>query len=71
MDNVNRLFVLAFENGEDRLPFSKYYTPTVVIKDYNVLIVQKPFFDIPIKNKEGTYQAINELIRNSDYTTIQ
>ena len=68
-DNVNRLFVLAFKNEEDRLPFSNYYTRTVEIKDYNVLIDQKPFFDIPIKNKEETYQAITELIRSSDYTT--
>ena len=37
-DNRNRLFVLAFENEEDRLSFSKYYTPAVEIKDYNVLI---------------------------------
>ena len=53
---VNRLFVLAFENEEDRSSFSKYYTPTIEIKDYNVLIDQKPFFEIPIKNKEETYQ---------------
>ena len=37
-DNRNRLFVLAFENEEDRLSFSKYYTPAVEIKDYNILI---------------------------------
>ena len=42
---------------------------TVEIKDYNVLINQKPFFEIPIKSKEETYQAITELTRNSDYTT--
>ena len=63
------LFILAFENEEDRSSFSKYYTPTVEIKDYNVLIDEKPFFEIPIKNKEETYQTIIELIRNSDYTT--
>ena len=34
-----------------------------------MLIDQKPFFEIPIKNKEKTYQAITELIRNNDYTT--
>ena len=34
-----------------------------------MLIHQKPFFEIPIKNKEKTYQAITELIRNNDYTT--
>ena len=49
--------------------FLKWYTPTVEIKDYNVLIDQKPFFDIPIKNKEQTYEQIIELIRNGDYTT--
>ena len=66
---VNRLFVLAFQNEEDRSSFSKYYTTTIEIKDYNVLIDQKPFFKIPIKNKEEAYQAITELIRNIDYTT--
>ena len=29
---------------------------------------QKPSFEIPIKNKEETYEPIIELIRNSDYT---
>ena len=65
---VNILFVLAFENEEDSSSFLKYYTPTV-IKDYNVLIDQMPFFDIPIKNKEQTYEQIIELFRNNDYTT--
>ena len=36
-NNVNRLFVLAFPNEEDRRSFSKYYTPTVEIKDHNVI----------------------------------
>ena len=36
--NVNRSFVLAFSNEEDRSSFALYYTPTVEIKDYNVLI---------------------------------
>ena len=34
---VNRLFILSFENNEnDRTSFSKYYTPNVQIKDFNV-----------------------------------
>ena len=66
---VNRLFALASENEEDRSSFSNYYVPKVEIKDYNVLIDQKPFFEIPIKNKEETYECIIEMIRNSDYTT--
>ena len=50
-NNVNRLFVLAFQNEEDRRSFSKYYTPTVEIKYYNVIIDGEPFYEIPIKNK--------------------
>ena len=62
--NVNRLFVLAFPNEEDTRSFSKYYTPTVEIKDYNVIIDGERFYQISIKNKEETYKAIIELIRN-------
>ena len=40
-NKVNRLFVLSFE--EDRTSFSKYYTPKVEIKDFNVLIDGKSF----------------------------
>ena len=63
-NNINRLFVLAFPNEEDRRSFSKYYTPTVEIKDYNVIIDGEPFYEIPVKNKEETYKAITELVRN-------
>ena len=66
--SIDPTFV-AFENEEDRSSFSKYYTPTVEIKDYNVLIDQKPFFEIPVKNKEETYEQITKLIRDSAYTT--
>ena len=36
---VNRLFVLSFENENDRASFSKYYVPNVQIKYFNVLNV--------------------------------
>ena len=67
--NVNRLFVLSFENENDRTSFSKYYVPKVEIKDFNVLIDGKPFFEIPVKNKEEAYEAIIEMSKNNDYTT--
>ena len=51
-NNVNRLFVLAFPNEEDGNYFSLYYKPIVEIKDYNVLIDLKPFYDVPIKIRE-------------------
>ena len=51
---VNRLFVLSFENEDDRRSFSKYYVPNVQIKDFNLLIDGKSFFDMPTKNEEET-----------------
>ena len=66
---VNRLFVLAFENEDDRTSFSKYYVPKNEIKDVNVLIDGKPFFEIPVKIKEEVYEAIIEMSKNDDYTT--
>ena len=47
--NVNRLFVLSFENEDDRTSYDKYYMPNVEIKDYNVLIDGNAFFEFPIK----------------------
>ena len=66
---MNRLFVLSYKNEEDRTSFSKYYTPKVEIKDFNVLNDGKPFFEIPVKNKEEAYEAIIEMSKNNDYTT--
>ena len=54
---VNKLFGLSFENEEDRTSFSKYYVPKVEIKDFNVLIDGKSFFDVPVKNEEA-YEKI-------------
>ena len=68
--NVNRLFVLTFENENDRIYFSKYYQPKVEIKDFNVLIDGKPFFEIPVKNKEEAYQAIIEMTKNNNCSTV-
>ena len=43
--------------------------PTVEIKDYNILIDNKSFFDIPIKNKEEAYEKTMEMSKNNDYAT--
>ena len=67
--NVNRLFVLSFENENDRTSCSQYYVPKVEIKAFNVLIDGKPFLEIPVKNKEEAYEAIIEMSKNNDYTT--
>ena len=65
---VNRLFVLSFENDNDRASFSKHYTPTVEITDCNVVTDGKSFFDVPIKNNEEPYEKIIEMGRNNDFT---
>ena len=67
--NVNRLFVLSFQRiaGEDnttnnhRDSFSHYYVPNVRIKDLNVLIDGKSFFDLPVKNEEEAYKEFIEI----------
>ena len=33
---INRLFVLSFENSSDRTVHTKYYLPAIEIKDYNL-----------------------------------
>ena len=75
--NVNRLFVLAFKSDENdcdenesvRTSYKKYYVPKVELKDFNVLIDGRQFFEIPVKNKEQAYEAIIEMSKNNDYTT--
>ena len=42
---VNKLFVLSFENEDDRRSHSGYYLPKVEIKDYNVMTDGKKLFD--------------------------
>ena len=65
--NANGLFVLTFEN-EDNRTSSKDYIPKVEIKDFNVLIDGKPFFEIPVKNKEEAYETIIEMSKTNNYT---
>ena len=64
---VNRLFVLSLSNEEDRTSFSKYYEPKVEIKNFNVLIDGKSFFDVPVKNKAGAYEKTMCISKNNDY----
>ena len=68
---VNRLFVLAFENDDDRTSDDEYYLQTVEIKDYNIMINGENFFDQPIKNNKVTYENIKQIAtgQGDDYTT--
>ena len=67
--HVSRLFVLSFENEDDRTSYYKYYMPSVEIQDYNVFIDGNAFFELPIKNIEETYEKIIQITDRSGYYT--
>ena len=69
--NVNRLFVLPFTRTDIRdyrNVFWNYYVLDAEIKDFNVLIDGKTFFDLPVKNEEEAYEKSIEMSNNNDYT---
>ena len=49
--------------------FFTFYVPNVKMKDSNVLIDGKSFFDLPVKNEEEAYEKIMNMSNNNDYTT--
>ena len=66
---VNILFVLLYENEDNRTSYEKQYTPTVDIEHHNVLIDVKTFFDIPAKSDEEACEKNVEIEKNNDYST--
>ena len=65
------LFVQLFkEGGKDpsRDSFDNYYMSLVEIKDFNVLINNKPYFEQTTKNKQEAYENIAKMSRNKDFT---
>ena len=75
--NFNRLFVLSFQRiaGENnttrdyRDSFSHYYVANARIKDFNVLIDRKSFFDLPVNNEAEAYKKIMDMTNNNNYKT--
>ena len=69
---VSRLFVLSFvrtAEGYHRDSLSNYYVPDVRIKYFNVLIDEKSFFNLPVKNEKKAYERVMGVNRNNGYTT--
>ena len=61
---INRLFVLAYEDGDSRVTVDshrRYFFPRIEIKNYSIEIDGRNFYDHPINN-----QQINDLIRQYD-----
>ena len=69
---VNRPFVLSFENEIDQKSYKKYYLPTVEIKNYDVMINRRIFFDQTVKNNLRTYYSIRKIAAGQcdGYTTV-
>ena len=71
---VNRLFVLAYSNqdaGSKRFKTRKYYLPKCIIKNYNIIINGKNFYDQAIYSDIKRYKEIRKLTtgQGEDYTT--
>ena len=68
---ANRIFVLAFANENGRTSYYTYYFPKVEIKDYNVMIDGRNFFDQPINSMSKTYENIRKIAtgKGNNYTT--
>ena len=45
---------------------SDYYVPNVEIKDFNVLIDGKGFFDLPVKKEGEAYEKIMDINNIND-----
>ena len=68
---VNKHFVLSFENNDGWTSHARYYLPAVEIKNYNIMINGRNFFDKPVKSNLITYDNIRKIAtgQGDDYTT--
>ena len=76
---IKRLFVLAYEGGDNRVTVNshrRYFLPRVEIRNYNIEIDGRIFYDQPINNQETNHliKQYDELRKVSteqddDYTT--
>ena len=70
----NRLFVLVYANKDhnsNRFKAKRYYLPKVIIKNYNVIINRKNFYDQAIDSDIKRCEEIRKSTtgQEEDYTT--
>ena len=68
---VNRPFVLSFKNEAQQTSYKRYHPLTVEIKNYNIMVDGKNFFDQPVRNDLITYDSMQKIVtdQGDDYTT--
>ena len=55
---VNKLFVLSFEKDADRITHREYFLAKVELKDCNIKIDGRNFFDRPIDSMAKIYEKL-------------
>ena len=60
---INRLFVLSFKGNANRKRYTGYFLLKVEIKDNDVMIDGRNFFDQPLKNDLRTYKSILQQVK--------
>ena len=71
LQEVNRLFLLSFENNDYRPRYKQYFLTTVQIKYYKLMIDGQRFFDQPVNNNLRTFDNIRKIAtgQGDDYAT--
>ena len=69
-----QIIIFSFESIKEnnvkrdyRYSFSPYYVPNIEIKDFNVLIDGRCFFDLPVKDDTEAHEKIIEMSKNNDH----
>ena len=65
------VFILSFENEDDRKLHIRCYLPKVEIKNSNLTIDGKNLFDQSVKSDMRTYDILQKIVagQGDDYTT--
>ena len=59
---VNKVFILSFENESQETSYKEYYFPTVEIKDYNIIIDGQILFQQPVEYNLTTYNSNQKIV---------
>ena len=61
LQEVNRLFLLSFEDNDHRPSYKRYFLTTVEIKYDKLMIDGQRFFDQPVNNNLRTFDNIRKI----------